>query len=185
MGRGWRSACPQVHQGVSLEKRGLRAGPGGAVWAERHKCPTLQVAAELCPGHLGEEKTSISLKFPSRASALIRGRITSPGGPQRCWSPGARRVTLYLALKFVSAGLTQLGFCSPVLCRLCGLGGIISGLCEISLSYSKRLVSQSLVQGSLSMVALVRPKFRLLFGTTGCWHSAGSKGHLVAAPPTF
>lgn len=184
MGRGWRSACPQVHQGVSLEKRGLRAGPGGAVCAERHKCPTLQAAAELCPGHLGEEKTSISLKFPSRASALIRGESHRQEAPKGAGVQG-RGVTLYLALKFVSAGLTQLGFCSPVLCRLCGLGGIISGLCEISLSYSKRLVSQSLVQGSLSMVALVRPKFRLLFGTTGCWHCAGSKGHLVAAPHTF
>lgn len=82
MGRGWRSACPQVHQGVSLEKRGLRAGPGGAVCAERHKCPTLQAAAELCPGHLGEEKTSISLKFPSRASALIRGESHRQEAPK-------------------------------------------------------------------------------------------------------
>lgn len=53
---------------------------------------------------------------------------------------------------------------------------------EIYLPYSKRLISQSLVQGSFSRLALVTPRFRPLFGMLTC---AGSKLYLVAAPPPF
>lgn len=74
-------------------------------------------------------KRQTSLKSPSRASTLISGESTSPESLQRCWSPGAWRVTLCLALKFMSASLTQVKFCLPVFCCFCGPGeGGLSGL---------------------------------------------------------
>lgn len=120
---------------------------------------------------------------PEAQTPNFTGSCGTPSRPQRCWSPGARRVTLCLALKFVSASLTQVKFCLPLFCCFCGPGeGGISGLYDIYLPYSKRLISQSLVQGSLSRMALVTPRLRLLFGMLTC---AGSKLYLVAAPPHF
>lgn len=52
---------------------------------------------------------------------------------------------------------------------------------EIYLPYSKILISQSLVQGSLSRMALVIPRFRLLSGMPILCRK---QLYLVAAPPT-